>query len=282
MWAVPGGGAVYAALGMALWAGAAAVVAPVGAEYPRDVFPTLDFSRSRALASTMRNWGLYEADGTRHFLSRRDSLPWDRFSSSVSDLDAGPFPACHLAPMPWDRVVALIDALRARGARAISIDLHDRVLAAVSIDAIALVLERADLFFPSRQDVEVLFPGRTPLAALRALRRHLPQMPIIGVKCGEDGVLVHAAGASEIVAVPSAAAQVVDATGAGDAFCGGFLALFARTGDVVESALHASIAASYALAAVGPHGLCGVDPTAATAQVDALRGRITRIAFADA
>jgi sugar/nucleoside kinase (ribokinase family) len=278
MWGVPGGGAVYAALGMALWSASAAVVAPAGADYPRDRFPALDFARSRPLAHTMRNWGLYEADGTRHFLSRRDSVPWEVFSSSARDLGDGPFRACHLAPMPWAHVIALIDALRARGAATISLDLHDRVLAQAMPAELTRELERVDLFFPSRQDVEVLYPGASPRTALRRLRERLPQLPVIGVKCGADGALVHAAGSADVVVVPSAAAgPAIDATGAGDAFCGGFLAAYDRCGDAVEGALQGTVAASFALAAVGPSALAAAQRTEADARVAALRARITRV-----
>jgi len=280
MWGVPGGGAIYAALGMALWSGAAAVVAPAGPDYPRDRFPTLDFSHARVTTHTMRNWGLYEVDGTRHFLSRRDSLPWEAFSSSAGDLGAGPYPACHLAPMPWTHVVGLIDALRARGARAISLDLHDRVLATVAPADLTRVLERVDLFFPSRQDTDVLYPGASPVAALRRLRDRLPRVPVLGVKCGSDGVLVHAAGDREVVTVPSAARDVIDATGAGDAFCGGFLAAYARTGDVAEGALHGTVAASYALAEVGPAALAAATRSDADARLREVGARMNRIALA--
>jgi sugar/nucleoside kinase (ribokinase family) len=156
------------------------------------------------------------------------------------------------------------------------------VLAAVPVDDLTAVLARVDLFFPSRQDVDVLYPGATPLAALRALRARLPRVAVIGVKCGDEGALVHAAGASDVIVVPSAATRLVDATGAGDAFCGGFLAAFARTGDALEGALHGTVAASFALADVGPAALATVEPEAAAARLAALRGRARRVALVPA
>jgi sugar/nucleoside kinase (ribokinase family) len=264
---------------MALWSGAAAVIAPLGPEYPRERFPALDFSRARTVAHTMRNWGLYENDGTRHFLSRRDSLPWEAFSPDAGDLDETAYGASHIAPMPWRRVVAIVDALRARDAT-ISLDLHDRVLAAIAPDELTALLARVDLFFPSRQDTEVLYPGAPPLDALRALRARLPHVRVLGVKCGADGAFVHAAGAPDAIAVPSAAASAVDATGAGDAFCGGFLAAYASSGDVAEGALAGTVAASYALAAVGPAALASAPRAQAEARVRALRPRLQRVALA--
>jgi sugar/nucleoside kinase (ribokinase family) len=270
---------MYAALGMALWTGLAAVAAPLGPEYPRAQFAAIDFSGCRPIAHTMRNWGLYEADGARHFLSRRDSLPWEAFSSAAGELDAGPYPFAHLAPMPRARAAQLADALAARGARAISLDLHDRELAAMTRGELAALVARVQIFLPSRQDVDVLCPGRNPLDALRALRADLPELPVIGVKCGPDGALVHAAGSSTVLAVPPVGADVVDATGAGDAFCGGFLAGFAERGDAVQGALWGSVAASYALAAVGPSALAGASADAAAARAAALRGRLGHLAF---
>jgi sugar/nucleoside kinase (ribokinase family) len=277
-WCIPGGGAIYAALGMALWDGGAAVVAPCGPEYPREAFPRLDFSRSRTVSNTMRNWGLYEADGTRVFVSRRDSLPWERFSSDVADLDAGPYAGAHLAPMPWTHLTALIDALRARGAGRLTLDCHERVLAETPRRELFAAVARVDAFLPSRQDVDVLFPGLRPLDALRALRAHLPGLAVVGVKCGGDGAILHARGDAEVVAVPSAAPDpVVDATGAGDAFCGGFLAALVRTGDVVEAALHGTVAASFAVEEVGPGALARAARPEAETRLDALRARVHRI-----
>ena len=182
--------------------------------------------------------------------------------------------------MPWERVTELIAALRARGAERISLDLHDRVLGTVPAAELTRELAGVDLFFPSRQDVDVLYPGRTPLDALRALRERFPGMPVIGVKCGEEGALVHAAGTEDAIAVPSAAAAVIDATGAGDAFCGGFLAAFARSGDATEGALHGTVSASFALASVGATALARVEPADAAARIEALRSRVRRISLA--
>jgi sugar/nucleoside kinase (ribokinase family) len=276
-WAVPGGGAIYAALGMAVWTGSAAVVAPIGPEYPQEHLGTLDFSGCRAIAHTMRNWGLYETNGARHFLSRRDSLPWEAFSSDARELDAGPYPFCHIAPMPRTRVMELAAELAARGARAISLDLHDRELTPLALGDLAALLERVHIFLPSRQDVDVLFPGQTPLAALRSLRRESPSVPVIGVKCGADGALVHAAGAAEVTVIPPVSANVVDATGAGDAFCGGFLAGFAQRGDTVQGALWGSVAASFAFATVGPLALTGVATGEAEDRVAELRPRLRSV-----
>ena len=280
MWGVPGGATVWAALGMALWSGRATALAPIGPDYPTADLPAVDFSCPRRLEHTMRHWALYEDDGSRHFVSRRDSEDWGTFSSAAADLEAGPYPYCHLGAMPWARVGELLDALRARGAQTISLDAYDRKLAGVTPDELMAVLERVDVFMPSRQDTHEYLPGLGPLQALRALRARLPNAAVVGVKCGHEGVIVHQAGTPDIFVVPSAATHVVDATGAGDAFCGGFLVGFTRDGDALEGALLGSVSASYAIATTGPAGLVGIDVAAAHQRAIALRKRVTTIPIA--
>jgi len=50
---------------------------------------------------------------------------------------------------------------------------------------------------------------------------------------------------------PVRVAQAIDTTGAGDAFCGGFLAGYARTGDGIEAAMHGIVAAAFTVETVG-------------------------------
>jgi hypothetical protein len=88
-WGVPGGNAVYAGLGMAVWGERPIIVAPVGPEYPTEKLgDRLDLSRCRPLDRTLRDWGLYEEDGTRNFVFRSKTRNWREFSPVVSDLDS--------------------------------------------------------------------------------------------------------------------------------------------------------------------------------------------------
>ena len=279
-WNVPGGGAAYSALGMAIWAGTATVVAPAGPEFPRAELAHLVFACTRELRQTMRNWGLYEDDGSRHFVPRRASEDWESLSPGTGDLGAGPYAHCHLAPLPWQRANDLVDALRARGARVISLDVHDRKLAAITLEQYIALAQRVDVFMPSLQDANEYFPDVAAVDALRALRRLLPDVAVLGVKRGSEGVIVHRAGSDAIVSVPPVEAQVIDATGAGDAFCGGFLVGYAGGNDAVDGALYGSVSASYAFAATSFAGLLGAGITEARERLATLRARVTRMPLA--
>jgi sugar/nucleoside kinase (ribokinase family) len=256
MWCVPGGNSIYSALGMAVWGERPQVMAPIGPEYPTaKVGGRIDLSECRLLERNLRNWGLYEEDGTRHFTFRSKTRNWLDFSPKPSDLGGGPYPNCHLAPLPWQLHIDLAEALRSKGARLISVDPDDRHIASVRPGDIRRLLGLVDMFLPSRQDIDGMFPGKSPVDAMRALRDLVPELPVVGVKCGADGAVAHRAGSTDYVAVPAVTKLMVDATGAGDSFCGGALVGYARTGDHVDALVHGAVSASFAVAAVGPAGL---------------------------
>ncbi len=86
-------------------------------------------------------------------------------------------------------------------------------------------------------------------------------------------MIVHAAGAADYFKLPSIAEVVVDATGAGDAFSGGALVGYARTGSALEAALFGSVSASFALAATGLGALVDADGEQAASRLQRLRAR---------
>jgi sugar/nucleoside kinase (ribokinase family) len=277
-WCLPGGNAVYSALGAALWnpseAPAPRVIAPVGPEYPTsDLKGRIDLSHCRALDRTLRDWGLYEEEGTRIFTFRTKTKNWLEFSPTPDDLDDGSYSTAHIAPLRWELQLEFARALRARGATTISVDPDDRYLEQLDQEQILALLNAIDLFLPSKQDVDALLPGRTPIEALEELRVLAPDLPVIAIKCSEDGVIMHEAGAEAYLHVPTAATNVVDTTGAGDSFCGGMLAGYAATGSMFEAVLRGSVSASFTVEAYGPSALVDAGIEDALQRLERLRGQ---------
>jgi sugar/nucleoside kinase (ribokinase family) len=261
-------------LGMAVWGERASIIAPVGPEYPLGMLAErIDLSRCPSLPQTLRNWGLYENDGSRHFVFRRETRNWSDFSPSAAAVATGRQDAAHIAPLPWQHYAGLVTAMRDSGTKLISIDLDDRDLAKVSLDEVGELLNRVDLFLPSRQDAEALFPDADPAEAVRRLRAMGPDVALIAVKCGASGVVAHAAGAKEGIRLPAVPVSVVDATGAGDTFCGGALVGLARTGDPLEALLFGAVSASFCVEALGSSGLANTTSAEARQRLDALRAR---------
>ncbi len=277
LWCVPGGNAVYAGLGMAVWGERPSIVAPVGPDYPIDVLADrVDLSHCRIMDRTLRDWGLYEEGGTRTFVFRARTRNWHEFSPTAEDVLAVAVSCAHIAPMPAQLQVDFARTLRGRGTKLISVDLDDHELDAVSARDRAdwrEFLGSVDLFLPSKQDVETLLPGKSMPDALRALRDLAPQVPVIAIKLGADGVIAHASGDADYYAIPTIAETVVDATGAGDAFSGGAICGFSRTSSALEAALHGSVSASFAIASPGPAALVEAQLGEARVRLDRLRAK---------
>lgn len=275
MWKVPGGNAVYSALGIAVWQERPAVIAPVGPEYPTEaVGGLIDLSYCRPIERTLRNWGLYEEEGTRIFTFRTKTRNWADFSPVAADLDSFTCDFAHLAPLRWEMQIELARLLRQNGTRVISVDPDDRYLHELEHSTMMGLLNTVDLFVPSKQDVEALLPNTTPLDALRYLRHAAPDLPMIAIKLGDCGVIMHPAGSSDYYEVPTVAEEVVDTTGAGDAFSGGALTGYAKTRSPIEAMLWGSVSASFAVAAMGPAGLVAAKPAEAQSRLDRLRPRL--------
>jgi sugar/nucleoside kinase (ribokinase family) len=272
-WAVPGGSAIYAAFGSSLWTAHPSIVAPLGGDYPAELlYERLDMSRCRHVPRTLRNWGLYEEDGTRHFISRSASRNWSEFCPKPEDALSGHQTAAHIAPMPHDIAVGLIRELRRAGPLTISLDLDDHDLVGkAGVEATMELLRETDLFLPSLQDVRTLFGGAETLEVLRRLRSVAPHVALIALKCGAEGVIAHAAGCSEWIHVPVVPVQLVDATGAGDAFCGGVLAGFAKKADPIAALLSGVVAASFCVEGLGLAGLFAATEEKVSARLAALR-----------
>ena len=274
-WCVPGGNSIYSALGMAVWGERPQVTAPIGPEYPlAKLGGRIDISQCRPIERTLRNWGLYEEDGTRHFTFRSKTRNWVDFCPMVSDLDDGPYVFCHLAPLPWDLHYEFATALRAKGANLISIDPDDRRLHEVPLREVARLLTLVDVFMPSRQDIAALFPESTPVDALRALRELAPDTPVIMIKCGAAGAIAHQSHASDYLSAPSAAERAIDETGAGDAFCGGALVGFSRKLALGDALTRAVVSASFAVDAVGPAALISASVEVAEQRASRVSERI--------
>ncbi len=277
-WAIPGGNAVFAAMGAALWTGHASVVAPLGPDYPVGLLgKRLDLSRCPPVSHTLRNWGLYEDDGRRHFISRSSSRNWSEFCPRSVDASSGNQIAAHVAAMPRKLGIELIKELRKTGTRTISLDLDDHdLLRDTNLDETIELVQGADLFLPSRQDAAAIFPEMEPFESLRRLRSHAPHVYMIAIKCGAEGVVAHIAGTEEWVHVPALQVPLVDATGAGDAFCGGVLAGLAEHDDPIEGLLYGTVSASFCIEALGFAGLAAATQEQSRNRLAMLRPLIQR------
>ncbi len=252
-----GGDCLYAALGARLWEPRVGIVTRRGEDFPRELLGSLEAlgicldGVVDIAGPTVRNWVIYEADGRRHWVYRTPPGRSREVAVRPDDvpghwLDARPAPVVHVAAMPIDAAERVVDAVRRAAPDAIiTLDTHEDYVAGYR-DQLVRLASRVDAFLPSREELADLVGYDDAPRALQELSRETA-VPRVVVKMGRDGVLVWEKARASIVQVGAAHAQVVDVTGAGDAFCGGFAAGIARGLDAVEAARRGAISAAFAV-----------------------------------
>jgi ribokinase len=77
--------------------------------------------------------------------------------------------------------------------------------------------------------------------------------------------------------IPAYPARLADPTGAGDAYCGGFLAGLKKTYDPLQAALYGNVAASLAVEGSGALYALGVAPGLAQARLSAMNDLVREV-----
>lgn len=265
-----GGNALYAAIGARLWPGEVRAVAVVGEDWPeahtrRLAEAGVDVSGVRRRAGeTLRAWTIYEADGTRRYLSRNAEVtpltPNPYRSAPLTEAEArswteaaarvhrrcSPGPegheaalaaaaVLHLAPMPIEQLRAWLAAARAQPGLEVSLDVPPFPPGTRLDDPeLATLLGGTDTFLPSEVEARSIAPTLAPEDFCRAIAERGPRLVV--VKLGERGLVLFDRERDRLEALPAAPAAVVDLTGAGDAFCGGWAAARAAGLEPLEAA----------------------------------------------
>lgn len=158
-----------------------------------------------------------------------------------------------ISPSASDTVLAAFETARAKGAK-ISFDSNLRLKLWPLARAKALIgvaTAMADYFFPSIEDAQAL-SGREEIEANLDWAHGLGAK-IVFLKLGAEGVVVSDGAKREHVA--GIKLELVDATGAGDCFCGAALARIAAGDSIWDAARYANAAA-----ALKTTGFGAVDP----------------------
>jgi ribokinase len=105
-----------------------------------------------------------------------------------------------------------------------------------------------DLMFPNLEEGQALTGEEKPRAVLEKLRDEYPRT-LICLKLDRDGVLI--ADGNNVFQVEATRGTVIDATGAGDSFCGAFLGHYLRSGNSLEAARLAVNVAGWVVSVFG-------------------------------
>jgi len=280
----PGGNSIYSALGARLWSGGVGVVSCIGPDYPP---PFLDSLRASGLdlrglkqvsCPSQHLWLLYEPDGSRQFVFHK--------SSGRTETGIEPLPE----QIPEDYLSAKMAHLSAIGfalqeEMAIFLSGHnipysyDITQASLGMDckpfAKSHIIQNCHLLLPSIEEVELVYGQSPSLSLLQNISRTGPKF--IAVKLGSRGSLVYEAEKNKTWRIPIYPAQVVDTTGAGDAYCGGFMTGFGETGDIVEAGVCGTASASFAIEDFGALHLVKVDLKEAVKRANYIRKNVEEV-----
>jgi len=167
-----------------------------------------------------------------------------------------------ISPSATDAVFAAIDLTRAGGGK-VAYDTNYRPRLWPPVRAAAVMhaaIAQADYVFPGMEDVAVLTGLTDPDAILDFYLRLGP--PVVLLKMGENGAYLGTP--DRRVRIPAHKIEVLDATGAGDALCGAFLARVLANDTPEAAARYAMVAAALKCAGYG-----AVAPIPFAAQVHA-------------
>ena len=254
-----GGAMLYSALGAALWDVNVGIASVAGNDYPTSVLTALesrgvDLSGVRRLDHPgLRTWLLYEREGRRvvHHLGCPSHA---EVSPSPDHIPAAYHSAraFHLAPMPFEHQQLLLRHLAARGSALLSLDPFEPVRDD-NLKSWRETLSTVDAFFLGEDDLELADAGADPRTVLDRLGAHHPKFAAF--KRGNRGGVLYDRQNNRFLEWPGARPPVVDVTGAGDAFAGGFLAGWIVTEKVEVALEQGAISASFAIENWGARGL---------------------------
>jgi ribokinase len=268
--ACPGGNALYASLGARLWEPATEIVAAVGYDLPQSMHDQisragfqLEGFRNRPIR-TMRNQITYDFTGKRiwaHFFSEQDS---HNFSPAPEDIPQGYLQAqiFLVQAMTVEAQEKLISWLRNHAGGLIALDLKETMIVG-NEERVRQNIAQVDIFMPSQEEAVLLANSQDWPEVARSFAALGPKLVII--KRNREGSCAYDAVNRQWLEIPAYPVSVVDATGAGDAFCGGFLATYLTKSADLKACLRAgAISSSFAITGYGTQRLASTTPKEAS------------------
>ncbi|KKC32813.1 carbohydrate kinase family protein [Devosia psychrophila] len=256
-----GGDALYATLAARSWLPATELVAPIGNDLPAHVIERIGAcglsvaGMARRDLPTLHNRVAYEANGDRTWTLYASEEAFDVLSPLPADIPVafGNARAFLILAMTLPAQRRLVTTLKASRSAIVALDPQEDYIFGNEADLRAMI-GQVDIFLPSAEEVRRLLATEDWSAAARSFAALGPRLIVI--KLGTDGCLVYDAVNDVEFTVPAyPGAQVVDTTGAGDSFCGAFMAAYLQDpADLRGAARAGAVAASFTV------GGYGVDP----------------------
>jgi sugar/nucleoside kinase (ribokinase family) len=308
---VAGGDALYAAGGLQVWENQIGLLARVGEDYPRtwlkeiaargiDVSGIKILHQSLDLRSFLgynEKFEIVPGTAVSQFAPRK--LPFPKsllgFQSPLEvQKDAkrisefAPLPieipsdyrdarAVHLCPMDFVSHNQLFSAFKAGLATTITLDPSPAYMAPAFFRDLRVIVSGLTAFLPSEEELRALFWGETNDLWQMAAAVGEYGCEIVVIKRGALGQFIYDVPGKHKWEIPAYSSRLADPTGAGDAFCGGFLAGYKKTFDPLQAALHGNVSASLKVEGSGAFYPLDVMPGLADARFSALKNLVREV-----
>jgi sugar/nucleoside kinase (ribokinase family) len=307
---VPGGSLFHAAAGMGIWETGIGLIGRVGEDYPQEWL-----ERVAAWGFDTRGVRILpEALDLRHFIaySENNKADTDNPVMHFSRLEM-PFPkpllgytppsiqldsrtrpipltlrqndfptdyldatAAHLCPLDYLSHTLLPSIFRRGSINTITLDPGENYMNPIFWDDIPILLNGITAFLCSEEKMVSLFQGRSTDLWEMAETLSSYGCEIIVIKRGSRGQYLYNGSSRTRWIIPAYPVQMYDPTGAGDAFCGGFLAGYRSSYDPLHAALTGSISAGMVIEGTNPFHALDALPGLAKARLNSLRETVRK------
>jgi sugar/nucleoside kinase (ribokinase family) len=249
-----GGSGTYAVSGMRVWNERLGFVAYVGHDFSeahREKLCALGVNLSGILTnqagSTSRAWQIFRPDEERIEVFRtKEAVEHKR--TPIFDLIPHDFLDARGFHIYWDgsldEFACMLPILRSQNPGMKIVMEPATAHLECGANEFQKVLPMVDLFSPNTMEGEQITGKSDPLEIVETFLKW--GAPLVSIRMGKLGSLVKSRN-GEGWHVPAVVKKIVDVTGAGNAYCGGFLVGLGDGLSVREAALRAAVSASFAI-----------------------------------
>ncbi len=306
-----GGNAIYSAVGARVWSDSVGILGRIGSNFDRaklerieqagvdtsnvcalseplstitfyayispeervDVNPALHYRRiKKPIPKELREYrSSTEGQGNRESFTPLAIRPTD-IPQSLNGAQG-----VHLAPADYLSHVTIPPRFQDDAIRWITLDPSIRYMTLDFKRDLPTLLKGIDVFLPSELEArEFFYQGKNDTWEMaEAFSEMGPRFVVI--KRGKRGQALWDRDSKRRYLIPAYPSKIRDVTGAGDAFCGGFLVGINETQDPVEASLRGSVSSSLVVEGSGALYALGAAPGLKQARLSALRSRLREI-----
>ncbi|HMD89597.1 MAG TPA: PfkB family carbohydrate kinase [Anaerolineaceae bacterium] len=256
---VLGGGGPQVAFGMRLWSKHVGFVAQAGSDLPVEILSWFDKSgidhQGLQIGNqpTLRAVQNLDIDGNRTQTWISDPAVRQEYLSLTMNRIPQIYQQAkiyHLGlhPDDWENSLDFIHYLKGLGAL-VSIELYKPADKPLSNRRLQALLRSADLFSLNQLEAYSLIGKKTNQELIQTFKDNGGKL--ISLRLGSQGSFVANGTTGQEFHIPIYPVMVVDPTGAGNAFCGGFAVGWGETKDLLKAGLYGSVASSIIIEQIG-------------------------------